>query len=266
VATQPYDGQGLPLQPVLPPPIPPPPPYEPWREHAPPAFNDEVMVARPRAAPRTLRDHWQRISSGLLAGLAALWKLKILTIVLKLKFLTFFGTMFISFAAYAVFYGWQFAVGLIVLLAVHEFGHLVVLRARGVNTSLPVFVPLFGAFVTRAPTTVYTSALGSLAGPGFGALGALGSLWIWDLGAPPVYRAIAAFGFFMNLFNLAPIPILDGGHIFTALRGKLSNGKGSARVYGLEPTQRALVGVVYVGLIVVLVWATKGTYFHRSFS
>lgn len=252
MASEPYDGMTPGAAPPPPSPPSPPPPLLP--------------AGRPVAAPTTLREHWGRLSGGAAAALAALWKLKVLAILLKLKFVTFFATIFVSYGAYAWLYGWKFAVGLVGLLAVHEFGHLVVLRARGVKTSLPVFVPLLGAFVMGAPTTVYTSALGSIAGPGFGALGALASLWVWDQGGSEVWHAVAAFGFFMNLFNLLPVPFLDGGHIWTALRGKQLDGPGSARVYGLTPTQRTVIGAAYVALVIVLAVASKNTYFHRTFS
>ena len=270
MASNPYDGMSVPMGDVPPPPAPPvappaPVPYEPWLQQVPyePWHQQQPPVT---AAPPGMRSRWQKASTVGAAGLAAFWKFKVLALLLKLKFLTFAGSMMISFAAYALFYGWTFGLGLVVLLAVHEFGHVIMLRARGVKTTMPVFVPMLGAFVKGAPTTVYNSALGSLAGPGLGAVGAFVAWEIWNQGGPEVYRALGAFGFFMNLFNLVPIPFLDGGHVLTALTGKLSNGKGSARMYGLSKNQRILVWGLYLGLILVLAVATKSTYFHRNLS
>ena len=91
------------------------------------------------------------------------------------------------------------------------------------------------------------------------------ALAIWHSNDQPAFRAIAAFGFVMNLFNLAPIPFLDGGHIWRALRGDLTNGKGSARVHAMSPDQRRVVWAIYIALIVVVGYATKLTYFQRTF-
>ncbi|MDX6245654.1 MAG: hypothetical protein QOE76_3377 [Frankiales bacterium] len=266
-----YDGSGTPPGAAPPPPpappvLPPAPggPYQPWLDSPAPTFDAE-QPQQTLAAPRTMRDRWQKLSGGIAAAFAALWKLKILAFLVKLKFLLSFGTFFLSFAAYAWFYGWQFGLGLVVLILVHELGHMAVFKARGVDVSLPTFT-ILGAYVKARPKTVYDSVLGGLAGPGFGALGALAALAVWNQNDQPLYRALASFGFLMNLFNLAPLGFLDGGNIWRALRGQLTNGPGSARAHVMSPEQRRVVWAIYVALIVVLGYATKVTYFQRNFS
>ncbi|MDX6202953.1 MAG: hypothetical protein QOJ83_2453 [Frankiales bacterium] len=262
-----YDGTGPAEAPVPPPPpVMPPPPYQPWlAAPARPGADGEGPTPTTLAAPRTLRERWQKLSGAVAAGFAALWKLKVLAFLVKLKFLLSFGTFFLSFAAYAWFYGWQFGLGLVVLILVHELGHMAVFRARGVDVSMPTFT-IWGAYVKAKPKSVYDSVLGGLAGPGFGALGALACLAVWNANDQPLYRALASFGFLMNLFNLAPLGFLDGGNIWRSLRGQLTNGPGSARAYAMSQEQRRVVLAIYLALIVVLGYATKVTYFQQSFS
>src|SRR4051794_36496286 len=74
--------------------------------------------------------------------------LKFGAILIKLKFLTVVGTMGVSIAAYALLWGWKFAVGFVLLIFVHEMGHAVMLRHRGIKAGLPVFLPFLGAFIS----------------------------------------------------------------------------------------------------------------------
>src|ERR671932_183332 len=82
----------------------------------------------------------------LIASLAG--KLKAVLLLLpKLKLLTTSGSMLVSIGAYALIWGWQFAVGFVLLLFVHELGHVIQLRREGVRATAPLFVPFLGAFV-----------------------------------------------------------------------------------------------------------------------
>ncbi len=143
----------------------------------------------------------------LLKGLAVLGKVKVL------------GSMLISVAVYALFWGWKFALGFVLLLAVHEFGHVVALRAQGVPASAPMFVPMMGAFVTvkGRQRSVAEEAWSAMAGPAAGALGCLAVLQLADLNGSLLLRALAYTGFLVNLFNLLPMLPLDGGRIAGAL-------------------------------------------------
>ena len=55
--------------------------------------------------------------------------------------------MLVSIGAYALIWGWQFAVGFVLLLFVHEMGHVIQLRREGVPASAPMFIPFLGAVV-----------------------------------------------------------------------------------------------------------------------
>src|SRR6266511_3104824 len=82
------------------------------------------------------------------ALLAILAKAKSLLLLLpKLKLLTTFGSMLVSIAAYALLFGFPFAVGFVLLLFLHEIGHVIQLRREGVKASAPMFIPFLGAVI-----------------------------------------------------------------------------------------------------------------------
>ena len=145
---------------------------------------------------------------------------KLGALVFKVKFLGLALSMLASVVGYTLFFGWTFAVGLVLLVLVHELGHLVVMRARGYTTGLPVFVPLFGAYVKGAKegATAFDSAVSSLAGPVAGGLGALACLGLGEVYGSSFLGALGYFGLFLNLVNLAPIAPLDGHVPGAALR------------------------------------------------
>ena len=149
-------------------------------------------------------------------------KLKFLVIPL-VKFLPILlktgGTMLLSIGAYALAWGWMFAVGFVLLIFVHECGHLLVARFFGLNVGAPVFIPFMGAIIALkdAPKDAWMEAWVGLGGPLLGTVGAAICEGIFVLTGNPLFRALAFTGFFLNLFNLAPIGFLDGGRIVTAL-------------------------------------------------
>jgi Zn-dependent protease len=63
------------------------------------------------------------------------------------KLLTTGGTMLISLVVYAWMFGWRYAAGFIVLLFVHEMGHFIAARQRGLNVGAPTFIPFLGAWI-----------------------------------------------------------------------------------------------------------------------
>ncbi len=142
---------------------------------------------------------------------------------LKLKFLLPFlktgGTMILSVGAYAMLWGWKFAAGFVLLIFVHECGHLLAARQCGLKVGAPVFIPFMGALIAlkEAPRNAWIEAEVGIGGPLLGTLGAMVCEMIHFLTGNPMYRALAYTGFFLNLFNLAPIGFLDGGRIVTAL-------------------------------------------------
>ena len=55
--------------------------------------------------------------------------------------------MLVSIAAYSLIWGWKFAVGFVLLLLVHEMGHVIQLRREGIEASAPMFIPFLGAVI-----------------------------------------------------------------------------------------------------------------------
>jgi Zn-dependent protease len=131
-----------------------------------------------------------------------------------------FATFFVSFAAYSFWFGsWKFGLGFVLLILVHELGHVVEARRQGVPVSLPTFIPFLGAFVTvrHAGLAPWRSALISLAGPFVGGLGAAA---VWAIGSSQNSTwlvVLANIGFLLNAFNLLPIGFLDGGTVWRAV-------------------------------------------------
>lgn len=161
------------------------------------------------------------------------------------KFLPLFlktgGTMILSIGVYAMFWGWRFALGFVLLLLVHESGHLVAARMVGLKVGAPVFIPFMGALIAlkEAPRNAWIESWVAYGGPLVGSLGALACLGIYALTGNPLFKALAYVGFFLNLFNLIPFGFLDGGRIVTAISPWIT-----------------LVGIVLIGALL---------FFHPSF-
>jgi Zn-dependent protease len=131
-----------------------------------------------------------------------------------------FSAFFVSFAVYSLWFkSWQFGLGFVLLILVHELGHVVEARRQGVPVTLPTFIPFIGAFVTvrQGGIAPWRSALISLAGPFVGGLGAAA---VWAAGSAQNTTwlvVLANIGFLLNAFNLLPIGFLDGGTIFRSI-------------------------------------------------
>lgn len=154
-------------------------------------------------------------------GSLVAWGLAALGILTKVKFLGTFVTMAATIGSFALFFDWRFAVGLVGLILVHELGHAGVGRALGLGVSAPTFVPFLGAFVRVDERDARSSVAVSLAGPVIGGLAALAA---WGIGVAidsDFWRALAYTGFLLNLFNLIPVPPLDGGRIAEAVSTRL---------------------------------------------
>lgn len=145
----------------------------------------------------------------------ALGKLKLLLPLLKLVKLPTLATMVLSIGAYALEWGVAFAVGFVLLIFVHEMGHAWMMRRQGIPAGAPVFIPFVGAVIAMKgrPRDAWVEALVAIAGPLVGSAGAVVCLAIGLLTDGPFWFALASTGFLLNLFNLLPIPPLDGGRI-----------------------------------------------------
>jgi Zn-dependent protease len=155
---------------------------------------------------------------GLGAALSALL-LKFPLLASMLKFgLVGFSALF-SVAVYSLFFGWQFAAGLVLLLFVHEMGHAVVMKLKGIPIGGMIFIPLMGAAVImkRMPKNAKDEAEVGIAGPVAGAIAAMVCLALAREFPNTVWAPLAYFGFFLNLFNLIPIVPFDGGRVLGAI-------------------------------------------------
>ena len=156
---------------------------------------------------------------GLGAMIAALLKLQWLVVFAKFGFAGV--TAFISVVAYALIFGWPFAIGIVVLLFIHEMGHAVVMKLKGVPIGGMVFIPLLGAavFMRQMPKNAKDEAEVGIAGPIAGALASLVclALALQSAQGPTIWAPLAYFGFFINLFNLIPIVPFDGGRVLAAI-------------------------------------------------
>lgn len=140
-------------------------------------------------------------------------------------FLTF-GTMLVSMAAYGRIFGWRFGVGFVIIIFIHEMGHVTVNKMKGLEQSAPVFIPFMGAviFLKNFPDDPTIQSESGAGGPVAGMLAALVCLAIGLITGNPFWMALANIGFVMNLFNLIPFPPLDGSHISTVFSPKLWSG------------------------------------------
>lgn len=138
------------------------------------------------------------------------------------KLLTTGGSMLISVFAYALVYGWRYAAGFVALLFCHEMGHYVAARQRGLAVGAPTFIPFVGAWIELKdqPMNAETEAYVAMAGPLAGTVAALGCYFLARSEHSSLLLAVAYSGFFLNLFNLIPIPPLDGGRMTAVISRK----------------------------------------------
>lgn len=170
--------------------------------------------------------------SPLLLGIAVLFaKFKLLlTLLLGLKWaalvLKVGGSLlgfFLSVWAYSLLYGWPLALVFVVLILLHELGHVAAMRLFGTPSTLPFFVPFFGAFVRplAPPASLIHESWIALAGPLAGGLAAYGCFVLGNALHSGFWIAGAYLGFFLNLFNLIPILPFDGGRATAAVSPKM---------------------------------------------
>ena len=268
-------------------------------------------VADPEPAPRRAKDppRWRRylgplvLAAGLLLKFGA--KLKVLLLLLpKVKLFTTSATMLVSVVAYAFVFGWPFAVGFVLLLLVHEMGHVLQLRREGIEASAPLFIPFLGAVVAAKSLggDATAEARVGLAGPVLGTAGAAAVAVAALLTDADLLKALAFTGFFLNLFNLLPVVPLDGGRAMAALapwmwfvglaglvavafafpnpimllillfggvetwrRWKARRRGDAGDYYRVRPAHRALVFGVYLALVVVCAVGMDLTFIERDF-
>jgi Zn-dependent protease len=176
----------------------------------------------PHRAFRTSRESFfkRRIAPIGAAIIAFLTKIKVILLFLpKIKLLVTAGSMVVSVLAYTTIWGFWFAVGFVVLILVHEFGHVIALRREGIKASAPMFIPFMGAVISARSLgdNALAEARVGLAGPILGTVGSAVCIVIWQITGHDYWRALAFTGLFLNLFNLLPVVPLDGGRAMAAM-------------------------------------------------
>jgi len=222
----------------------------------------------------------------------------------KLKIFTTSASMLVSIGAYALIWPWTFALGFVLLLLLHELGHVIQLRREGVEASAPMFIPFLGAVIAAKSMgeDAAAEARVGLAGPILGSIASLVPLGLWLATGDDFWRALAYVGFLINLFNLLPIVPLDGGRAMAALspwmwfagfaglvaltivapnpvlilivlvggfeswrRWKARKTPESQAYHDIPARTRAWVAVVYLGLAALLALGVAETFLERDF-
>lgn len=193
-----------------PPPPPPPPPAVPTRPApAPATWGEEPSLG-------------QKIKK-LLGPIGVVGAL-CLKFLAKLKFVLLpLGSMIVTIGVYARWLGLWYAAGVVLLIFVHECGHLFAAKRLGLKVSAPIFIPFMGAFIAlkEAPKNAWIEAQVGIGGPMLGAVGAGVCELVHLATGNPLFGAIANTTFLLNLFNLMPVGFLDGGRVASALSPKL---------------------------------------------
>jgi Zn-dependent protease len=185
-----------------------PPPFEPSQESRPQGLLDRLKA-----------------KGGILATIAFVaWKaLSLLKLAFLGKYLLTIGSAFVSIWFYTRVYGAFFAVGLVLMLFVHECGHALAARRYKLPYSGMMFVPFMGAVVMhgRGQTNAVQDAFIGIMGPVVGGLYGIVCIGLAFLTGNPLFLALASSTFFINLFNLLPTAPLDGGWIAPLFSPKL---------------------------------------------
>jgi len=195
-----------------------------------PVCEDEVLTAELDETDSA--EPTAKAKAAGLGGLGAigllLWKFKFIVIWIAtkgklllagLKEGSTFLSMFASFGVYWTVWGWQFALGLVVSIYIHEMGHVAMLRHYGIPATAPMFIPGLGA-VIRSKRHIHdpiADARVGLAGPFWGLGAAVAAYVVFLATGWGIWAALAYFGALINLFNLIPIWQLDGGWAFKAM-------------------------------------------------
>jgi Zn-dependent protease len=199
---------------------------------------DPRFEALPPGPPPPKKTFLQNIGAWIVGAVVAFFKFGFLLI----KSLKTSLSLFLMIWVYSLLFGWPFAIGIAFLILMHEMGHVVAAKLLGMPVSLPMFIPMFGAYTTlkQNPPDAWTGGLFASGGPIAGAI--LG--WICLLLGLQYHAtflvAIASVNFVFNLFNMIPVPPFDGGGMCGAI----------SRWFWL-------VGLVLLGLALI--------YFHSLF-
>lgn len=207
------------------------------------------------------------------------------------------GSFVVTIVAYATQFPLAVVLGFVIITLIHEIGHAVAIRAKGLRAGFMVFIPFVGGAVSikDQPHSVYDDAIIGLAGPAAGTVASLICLQIFKWTDDPLWLLISCLGFGLNLFNLIPIGMLDGGRISAAVTkwmwvfgggivvwkvfdqpnplviliavlaafqvyASLVREKTDPRFYEITDSQRAAIAVLYFSLVIFLAHQTWMTF------
>ena len=124
-----------------------------------------------------------------------------------------------SVAAYTWLFSWQMAIAIIVLLFVHEYGHIWAMKKEGMKVKGIYFIPFLGG--AAVPDEMFNSrrqeSFVAIMGPVFGLGLTLIVLIIHFITGQEMYAGIAAWMALINAFQLLPINPMDGGRIVKSI-------------------------------------------------
>ncbi len=270
------------------------PPPQPFGQ--PSAFDTSTHGGPQNYAPPAAKQEKSGVWGAMVAIGALLLKFKSAFALLKFgKLFTTMGTMLLSIWFYALAWGWQFAVGFVLLIFVHEMGHVFAAKWKNIPVSAPMFIPGLGALIMlkESPRDALTEAYVGYGGPLLGTIGATAVWGLYYLTGNTLFLALATTGLLINLFNMVPVSPLDGGRITAALSpwlwgigligllgwflsthspimliililgafrfwGALK--KQDTAYFQVAPNKRILVAALYVGLALYLGWSQHYTH------
>lgn len=228
-----------PQPPAWSPPQYPAPPYDPGRHYG---HEADPLYGRQPYGPPLQAPASRRRQTGLWGSLVAILAAlvgygKYLLIALKAVPLFYsVASILISLGAWALIFGWQFAFALVAMIFIHEMGHVIEIRRQGLKATAPIFIPFLGAaiFQRSHPQDALRQAEIGIAGPVAGTIGAVGAYILYGMTGNDIFAVAAYLGFFLNLINLIPAGMLDGGWV-------------------LAPVSKwfQVVGLVIMGLLVL---------------
>jgi Zn-dependent protease len=175
----------------------------------------------------------------------------LLGLAVKLGSLAKFGAVFVAFGGYTLIWGWRFALGVVVLIFLHELGHFVEAKREGLNPDWPVFIPFLGAYVKHTRGNPWQTARVAIAGPILGGAAALACFLLGEAQGSNLLIALGYFGFIVNLINLLPFGILDGGSVWRSTRWLW---------YGGGREKAIVSGVLYAGTAILLLAGAIAAY------
>jgi Zn-dependent protease len=194
------------------------------------------------------RTNWRalgrRLFGPVIAGIVALAKWSFV--------LVKFGSIFIAVGGYALIWGWKFGAGFVALLLLHELGHYIEAKREGLDPKLPVFIPFLGAYVRYTRGNPWQTARVAIAGPLLGGAAALAFYAVGRAQGSQLLQALAYFGFMLNLINLAPVGILDGGAVWRSAAW-LRRGGGRGKAYIVYALYFGTAALLILGMAVAYV-------------